>query len=241
MSEPMTEDGPSVDEPVADPAPVEPEIQQQEPEAVWAPPREEWDYVRSTLEQLAQAQQQSPQQFYQEPQAPDYSAYFPVDPMTGEANVTLDGIDRLVADRAAQMVEQRLSQYEPVMNQTIAERGETLIQQKFDALSKPVSEGGIGGQFNTKYARTLAEGYAASGMDPNHAIQQAAREAYEFAQAERKAGAEEYKNTLGNIGKAPREPGAESAGVYDESQPPEGVDKYKWLANRWVDRQRLPG
>jgi hypothetical protein len=215
-------------EPEAEAAVVpEAPVAEASPEQPWAPAREDWESLVGTVQTLAGAlQPQAP-----EPQQPDLSGY--TDPVSGE--VTLEGLGRYINDAIEAGVNSRMSQVEPVLNQTIAERGEALITQKFEQL-----KGELGGEFNTKFARALAEGYAATGHDPDSAIRQAAREAYEFAQAERKAGVEQYKTTLSNIGQAPREGSAAGAGIPEEGLPANyNGDKYKWLADNWVARNRL--
>lgn len=210
-------------EPVAEAAPEAPA------EPAWAPTREDWDALNGRLD--AFAQQLAPPA-PEEPSQPDLSGY-----ASPDGEVTLEGLQRYINDSINAGVNARMSQVEPVLNQTIAERGEALIAQQFDQL-----KGELGGEFNTKFARSLAEGYAATGYDPASAIRQAAQDAYEFAQAERQAGVEQYKTTLKNIGSAPREAGVSGAGVYDESELPAGMssqDKYKILADRWVGRNSL--
>lgn len=227
MSEMMTDDGLPVDdtsapEPVAA-DPVEASTPETTAETPWTPPREEWDQIRSTLDRIANPPQ--PEQ-----QAPGFEQYFPQDPITGETSLTIEGLQRFVEDQ----VQARLSTVEPVLNQTVIEQGERIIEQKFTELKGTV------GDFDTALARELAEGYASTGTNPDEALARAARRAHEFAEAQRQAGVETYKTTLQNIGNAPREPGAAGAAVADEARLPVGhPDRYKALANAWAERQKL--
>lgn len=230
MTDDLADPGLTVDA-VDTPEPVEaPEPVAVEPEPQWAPTSDDWNQLNARIETLASA---IPQPQAVEPVQVGLEAY--ADPVTGD--ITADGLQRYIDSQIEQGVNGRISAYEPVLNQTVAERGEQVIQQKFADLKTTV------GDFDDVLARELAEGYAASLGDPNLAIQKAAQRAHEFAQAQRTAGVEEYKTTLGNIGQAPREPGANSSGVYDEtdlSNLPPGTDKYKLLADRWAARNSLP-
>lgn len=229
MSDIVLENGLPPEEAPAEPAAevvAETTAEAPAPEA-WAPTREDWESLNSRLDSFAQ--QFAPPA--PEPQAPDFSSY--ADPTSGE--VTLEGLQRFISDQVQAGVNARMAQVEPVLNQTIAERGEALIAQKFDSLKTE-----LGGEFNTNVARVIAEGYAAQGHDPDTAIRQAAREAFEFAQAERKAAVEQYQSTLKNISNAPREAGVNAAGLPDEGMPADYQgDKYKWLADNWAARTKL--
>lgn len=209
-------------EPVA--AETEPTIEPTDAPQTWAPTPQDWEALNGKLDALQS--QIAPQ----EPQQPDFTQY--ADPMSGE--VTMEGLQRFISDQVSAGVNARMSQVEPVLNQTIADRGEALISQKFTEL-----QGSIG-SFDTGLARELAEGYASTGYQPDEAIRRGAQRAYEFAQAQRTAAVDEYKTTLGNIGKAPREAGAAGAGLPDEGMPENyNGDKYKWLADNWAARHKL--
>jgi hypothetical protein len=234
MSEPVLENGIPVDEaaPVEEPAveTAEPAGETQPTQgAPWAPDPEEWQQLTGTVQQLAENLRPVPVQ----PEPPGINDYFPVDPATGETTLTLEGLDRMVQDRAEALVGQRLGMFEPVLNQTVADRGEQLINQKFDSLAEA-------GDFDRTLARELAEGYASTGMDPNVAIERAAERARGFAQAQRQQGVDEYKTTLQNIGSAPREPGVAGAGVAgEEPLPLQHPDRYKQVADNFVARHKL--
>lgn len=230
MSEVLPEEGSTVDVPEPTEALEEAVVETPEPvEPSWSFTEAEYNALNERLDQLAGFVQPPPP----EPVQQSLESY--ADPVTGE--ITAESLQAYVQTQIQEAVQARVSPYEPILNQTVSERGEQIIAQKFESLKTEV------GDFNTKFARSLAEGYAATGVDPDSALRQAAKEAYEFAQAERQAGVEQYKTTLQNIGSAPREGAAAGAGVLDDSSLAglTGDQKYKALADRWVDRHSLPG
>lgn len=238
MSEPVLENGiPAEAEPVVEEAPAEPVAVEEPAAPAWAPAPEEWQSLVGSVKELRDQFQPV------EPEPQGLADYFPTDPASGEMSFTVDGLEKYVQDQINAGVQAKLGAYEPVLNQTVAERGEALISQTFETLAKPVEQGGAGlGEFNHKLARSLAEGYSSSGYAPDEAVRRAAKDAHDFAQAERQAAIEEYKQTLTSIAKAPREPGVNGAGVLDESGPPEGsssADRYKWVADNWAARHKL--
>lgn len=221
MEEPVIEE--AVEAAVEAPEPV---VEEAAPS--WSgPSQEEWEALNGTIGQLAQ-------QFAPPPaEAPGIDSYFPPDPETGEATLTFEALDRYVQDRIEAGVNSRLGQFEPVLNQTVADRGEQLINQEFDKLASQ-------GDFDRALARELAEGYASTGHAPDEAIRRGAQRAREVAQAAAQSAVDEYKKTLGNIGNAPREPGVNGAGLPDEEHLPTGhPDRYKQIADNWAARNRL--
>jgi hypothetical protein len=205
----------------------EPSVAETVPEQPWAVSRSDWDQLVGTVQTLAGALQPA----LAEPAQPDIAQYAGPD---GE--LSYDGLQRFISDQIQAGVDARLSQVEPVLNQTIAERGEHLISQKFNELKSTV------GEFDTELARELAEGYASTGFQPDEAIRRGAQRAFEFAKAQRDAAVEHYKTTLSNISSAPREGAAVGAGIPDEGMPASyNGDKYKWIADNWAARNRLPG
>lgn len=219
-----TDTEPAAAEPSEPAAAAEPAA---EPAAWTGPSQDEWQQLTGSLQQL----QQQFQPVEPEPE------YFPVDPETGDQTLTMEGLQKFVQDQ----IRAGISQYEPVLNQTVAERGEQLITQTFENLAKPADQGGAGlGDFDRTLARELAEGYASSGVAPDEAIKRAAQRARDFAEAQRQAGIEQYKTTIQNISQAPREPGVNGAGIPAEEHLPVGhPDRYKQVAENWAARSRL--
>lgn len=232
MSEVELDNGVPVDSAEAAP---EPAVEAAEPAVeaapAWAPSPDEWNNLTQSVQQLSQ-------QF--QPVEPE-PEYFPTDPVTGEQSLTMEGLQKFVQDQ----IQAGISQYEPVLNQTVAERGEQLINQTFENLAKPADQGGAGlGDFDRALARELAEGYASSGFAPDEAIKRGAQRARDFAQAERQAGIEQYKEeygtTIKNISQAPHEPGVNGAGVPSEELLPVGhPNRYKQVADNWAARTKL--
>ena len=196
-----------------------------EPEATptWAPTQEDWSSLTQRLDALSQAVAPPPPAA---PAAPQLADYLQTDPTTGEQSFTPEGLERYINDR----VNDRLSTVEPVLNQTIADRGEQLIQQRLGELQTEV------GPFDAKLARQVAEGLASlPGADPNVVLKQAAEYVREAQKAAADAAVEEYKKTLSNVGGAAREPGASGAAV-DRVEPLSGPVGYKDVERSFLER-----
>lgn len=196
----------------------------------WSVSQQDWENLHGTVQALAQTLTPTPQA----PREPAFNDFFTPDPVSGEIELTADGIEKYLDTKVQHRLDQALGNYTPVLNQTVADRGEQIIQGKLDSLQGTV------GAFDKQLARELAEGYASTGsMHPDEAIQRGAQRAAEFAKAEREAGVAEFKTTLSNIGEAPHEPGAAGAAV-SEFRPRSGADGYKDVADNWAARHRIP-
>ena len=214
------ENDPGVSDPgAAEETPVEPEAEAASP---WAPSADDWNSLTSTVQALAQQMQPAPEL----PQAPEFVS---TDEL-GDSYVDPEQLTAYINYQIEQGVNQRIGNYMPVLDQTVSDRGEVVINQHFDQAEKTV-----GGDFDRTLARAIAEGYSAQGMDPRQAVLEAAKVARSARVSEREAGVSEYKTTLENIGKAPREAGAAGAAHQTEERP-EGVDPYKWVSDNWAAR-----
>ena len=214
---------------VADDTPsdeVSPEVETPEvaPEAVspWAPSQEDWAGLTSTVQNLVQAV--TPQ-----PVAPTAPSYIQEDPVTGESLIDPAALQQYIDYQ----VNQRMGSYEPILNQTVSDRGEQLINQRLEQLQTEV------GPFDPKVARQIAEGLAVlPGAEPNAVLKQAAESARSYEKTIGEKAVEAYKATLSNIGNAPREPGATGSAV-DGFEPRKGLDGYKDVEESFLERHGI--
>lgn len=191
----------------------------------WAPSQEEWAALTGTVQQLA-ASFQPPA-----PPAPEAPSFLQTDETTGENYIDPAQLQAYINFQIEQGVNGRLNPVEPILNQTIADRGEQIINTRFTDLgvtddARPV-------------ARAIAEGIAAApGADPNAALKNAAEMIAEHDKRVAAQAVEAYKTTLGNIGSAPVEPGATGAAVnaYELPKGRDGRIDYKDAMNNWLAR-----
>lgn len=197
----------------------------------WAPTQEDWQTLTSTVQYLAQQVAPPPAAPPAPPQLADYTQ---TDPATGETSFTPDGLERYINDRINQGVDAKLGPVEPVLNQTIADRGEQLIQQRLEQLQTEV------GSFDAKLARSVAEGLAVlPNADPNAVLKQAAEMVRDMQKTIGDAAIEEYKKTLSNVGNAQREPGANGAAVDRLEIAVGDPDRYKKVGDDWAARHGI--
>lgn len=214
------------------PGVVEPAAQEATPEPAtspWAPPQEQWESLVGTVQQLAQSLQPAPA-------VPEAPSFVQTDDTTGETLVDPAGLQRYIEWQVEQGIQSRVGQYEPVLQQTQAQQGEQIINQRFEALQDTV------GTFDTALAREIAEGIASrGGIDPNSAIEQGARRAAEHDKTVAARAVEEYKKTLGAIGQAPREPGANGAAIpgFEPQRGADGKIPYGPTVDNWIARNGL--
>ena len=196
----------------------------------WAPTQEDWQALTQTVQTLAQHAAPPPAQ----PAPAALGDYLQTDPQTGEQSFTPDGLERYINDRIAQGVDAKLSPVEPVLNQTIADRGEQLINQRLTELQTEV------GPFDPKLARSVAEGLAVlPNADPNAVLKQAAEMVRDMQKTAGAAAVEEYKKTLSNVGNAQREPGANGAAVGRLEIAVGDPDRYKKVGDDWAARHGI--
>lgn len=211
---------------VAEAAPVEetsvPETTATSP---WAPSQDDWNALTGTVQNLQRALTPPAP----EPQAPEFITQDEL----GDSYVDPAQLAAYIQYQVDQGVQSRLGNYVPVLDQTVADRGEQVINEHFDRAEKAV-----GGDFNRGLARAVAEGLANQGMDPASAVLEAAKMARAARVEERAAGVEEFKTTLGNIGSAPREPGAVGAAtdLYEAPRGRDGRIDYKVVTDNWLAR-----
>lgn len=201
------------------------------PEAAptWAPSQEDWAGLTQTVQSLVQAV--TPQPIV--PAAPQLNDYLQQDPVTGEMQFTPEGLDKYISDRVAAGVNDRIGSYEPILNQTVSDRGEQLINQRLEQLQTEV------GPFDATVARQIAEGLAVlPGAEPNAVLKQAAETARAYEKSIGEKAVEEYKKTLSNIGNAPREPGAAGSAV-DRIEPRSGLNGYKDVEDAFLERHGI--
>ena len=229
-------EGASGDAPgVVDP---EPSLEASEPTVAepaapgWAPSQEDWQALTGTVQQLAQANAPAP------PPPPAAPAFLQVDPDTGESLIDPNGLQEYINFQIQNGVQARIGQYEPIMNQTVADRGEQLINDRFTSLASELP----GFDPSDGVARDIAEGLAPRLGDPNAAMTQAAQRLVEHDKRVSEKAVEQYKQTLSNIGNAPREPGATGAGVESSEHEvgPNGKVSYGSVTDRWIERNSIP-
>jgi len=214
----------------------EPALEASEPTALepaapgWAPSQEDWQATQATIAQIAQQLQPPP------PPAPQAPQWMQTDPDTGESLIDPNQLSAYIDFQIQQGVQQRIGTYEPIMNQTIADRGEALITERLTELQSQV------GAFDPNVARQIAEGLVTRGGDPFQAIKDAAALAHSYQESVKAAAIEEYKQQLANIGNAPREPGASGAGVDVRDLPVEANGKisYEAVTRDWAARHSIP-
>ncbi len=189
----------------------------------WAPSQDDWQALTGTVQALAQ-------QFQPAPEVPEPPSFQVADETTGETYIDPAGLQAYIDFQIQQGIQGTVGPYKPILDQTTADRGEQLISQHLDQLQTTV------GDFDTELARQIAEGLAArQGADPFQALKQGAEIAHAKHHAIGQAAVEEYKKTLGNIGSAPREPGAAGAGV-ERLEPRPGLQGYNDVADNFVAR-----
>lgn len=191
------------------------------PEAAptWAPSQEDWTGLTNTVQGLVQTL--TPQ-----PVAPTAPSYIQEDPVTGENLIDPSALERYIDYQ----VNQRMGSYEPILNQTVSDRGEQLINQRLEQLQTEV------GPFDSKVARQIAEGLAVlPGAEPNAVLKQAAETARSYEKTIGEKAVAAYQETLKNIGNAPREPGATGSGV-EGYERPSGQDGYKAVEDSFLER-----
>ncbi len=192
----------------------------------WAPPQDQWEQMQQRLDYLAQAV--TPQQPDPGPSLPGFDSVIREDEY-GNTIIDPAALQQYLDQNIEAGVNARMAPVQPVLDQTIADRGEQVIAERFGALQTEV------GAFDTAVARQIAEGLASQGSDPNEAIRQAAILAHNHDKTIREAAIEEYKATLANIGNAPREPGVAGAGV-SRIEPRSGADGYKDVEKNFLER-----
>ena len=195
----------------------------------WAPSQEDWAGLQGTVQNLVQTLTPQPAA----PVAPQLNDYLSQDPITGEMQFTPEGLDKYITDRVSTGVNERMGSFEPILNQTVSDRGEQLITQRLSELQTEV------GPFDSKVARQIAEGLAVlPGAEPNAVLKQAAETARSYEKTIGEKAVEAYKATLSNIGNAPREPGANGSAV-DRIEPRSGSQGYKDVADSFMERNGI--
>jgi hypothetical protein len=242
MSEPLTEapaDGVEggVVEPEEAPGVAETGTEGVTPEepaaSPWAPSQEDWQALTSTVQTLAQ---QTAPSAPAAPQAPGIESYMQ-DDGTGELAFTPDGLGRYIADQVQNGIRGALGSYEPILNQVVTEQGNAAVNARFDSLEPQI------GRFDRGLATLVAEGLVSRGSGAFDSVDQAAKQVQAAIARERQAAVNEYKQTLGQIGQAPREPagvGSATTG-FDIPRDGNGRGDYAAVANAWADRNSLPG
>ena len=195
----------------------------------WAPSQEDWQNLTGTVQNLVQGLTPQPVA----PAAPQLNDYLSQDPITGEMQFTPEGLDQYITDRVSTGVNERMGSFEPILNQTVSDRGEQLINQRLSELQTEV------GPFDTKVARQIAEGLAVlPGAEPNAVLKQAAETARSYEKTIGEKAVEAYKATLSNIGNAPRDPSATGSAVGGYERP-SGQDGYKAVEDSFLERHGI--
>lgn len=196
MDEPITDVGSDAGavEPVEASGVVDAGTQELAPEAAtpaWAPSQEAFESLQQQQQRILEMLQPPAPP---EPQAPEW---LQSDPETGEYGIDPNALREYIQYEINQGVQQRIGAFEPVLNQTVADRGEQVISQHLETLKGKV------GDFDPAIAREIAEGLAARpGADPYRALEEGAKRANAYLNSIKQAAVEEYKQSLSNIGNA---------------------------------------
>lgn len=232
MSEPITEVG--VDAGAVEAADAsgvaEAAIQESVPESAtpaWAPSQEAFESLQNSVAQIGQLL--TPVQ--QAPQAPQY---LQEDPTTGEYGIDPNALTEYINFQIQQGVDARLSPVEPILSQTVADRGEQVIAQHLDSLEAEV------GSFDKGIAREIAEGLAARpGADPYQSLKEGARRAAALEKQIADRAIEQYKVNLGNVANAPTGGGAAGGSAvpaYELPRDNKGRVSYESATDNWLER-----
>lgn len=194
------------------------------PEVPWAPSQDDWQALTARFDALSQAVAPPAPAAAAEP---ELTEYFATDPNTGEVQVDLQNLGRYIKDQIDSGIKAGIGPYEPVLNQVVGDRGESVVNQQFDRLSVPAGHRSI--------TRDVAEGLVLQSGDSAAAISEAAQKVSALVRAERAAAVEEYRTTLGNVGTAPRD-GAAAGIAVERQEPRAGMDGYRDVERAWIER-----
>lgn len=204
-------------------------VQESVPESAtpaWAPSQEEFQALQQQISQMAQYL--TPAQ--EVPQAPQY---LQEDPTTGEYGIDPNQLEAFIQFKINEGVNARLSPVEPILSQTVADRGEQVINQQFESLKGEL------GSFDVSVAREIAEGLAARpGADPYRALREGAQRAAALEKAIADRAIEQYKQNLGNVANAKAEGAASGSAVpaYELPTGKDGKKDYGAAINNWLAR-----
>lgn len=192
-----------------------------DPPSAWAPPQEEWQNVTRFIEQAGPTLgmlgelMQEPEPQYQPP------AIDPADP---------NSVSSYVDSQVQRLFEERMAPFQPLLGQIAEREGEQAARTRLDELAGTV------GNFDRDQALVAAQVLLTQGLQPDQALEQAARRQFQFEEGFRNQAIEAYKTSL--TAAATATPGAPPGGsAANESPAPDrGKDRYELALERGMSR-----
>jgi hypothetical protein len=167
------------------------------------PSQEEWQGTQQALNYLVQ--------MFQEPEEPQ-----PQPGVDEEGNIDIDAY----IDAA---FNQRMAGVQPLLNLTVKERGEKVMNQMFDKLEADI------GDFDRKLAERVANSFLAEHPnDPQKALEEGVKYAAEVRKNERKAGEDSYVERLR---RGPQDPDPEVCGGGNKAR--KKASSYDEVIEQW--------